>query len=163
MLGLWCLGITGVVLAVLRLSKENRGWREATFPAHVVRVPSLPSTSNRNLSAPRAPYKAPQWVLDALLADVRARGVYDMHLRILEYKAGLSLTEKEHQRLVGDVMDFEHVRARLEQSLVTTVSFDETTLVLLIPAYPALRSWSKLPMILLLIHRRRSPLASTME
>ena len=86
--------------------------------------------------APTQPPKPSQAALDSIIAVNAERGRYEAPLKMAEFRAKLELSEDEHRRLLDDVIDVEHVREDLEQSLVVVDSFDGTTLALKIPAYP---------------------------
>jgi hypothetical protein len=105
-----------------------------TQPQGAAAKPSPPA----NASTQRNPLTQmpSQAALEALMAKTRHRQVFDMHLRRLEFKSKLGLTEAEHRLLLDDVVDFEHRRAQIEQSLVTVTSFDGNTLSLSIPPFP---------------------------
>ncbi|HEY5079578.1 MAG TPA: hypothetical protein VII43_07005, partial [Opitutaceae bacterium] len=138
----WILAFAVVILAfaVVPLQNyfESLKAKRAEVPVFVPKAIAVPPRAPPPppTPAPTQPPKPSQAALDSMVATQAERSRYDGPLKMAEYQAKMELSEDEHRRLLDDVIDVEHVREELEQSLVAVDNFDGTTLSLKIPAYP---------------------------
>ena len=140
----WILAVAVVILAIAVVPLQNyfaslkakRAEVPVFVPTPIVAAPTptppAPTPTPAPTQAPRVPQAAP----DSNAATQAERSRYDGLLKTAESRAKLELSEDEHRRLLDDVIDVEHVREDIEQSLVAVDSFDGTMLSLKIPAYP---------------------------
>src|SRR5581483_11301694 len=96
-----------------------------------------PSAPPEMTSTPTPPAAVPEpEALRAKMRDLQSRGFHDMQLRLAEARARLVLSDGEHQRLLDDILDYQHAEAMVDAPFITVTSFDGATLVLQIPAHP---------------------------
>lgn len=142
----WVAALVCVILLLWRLRSEPEPLPAVKWTAATVQPPTAPTrpppVANPPAQPPVVPATAPKTPApdaDAVLANARLlmiRQHADAMLRMAEARAKLTLSQDEHEHLLGDILDCQHAVAMIDAPFVRVVSFDNATLVLDMAPHP---------------------------